>query len=347
MLRFKARRQNPALKPQGELTASERRVIRLMDNAMQALRDDVARMQTRLIDAIAHRSADFVVEMITVNPWFDAQVGLEAEMLGELLDAGSRVKLEPIRKEVLSFSFDRSRPESAAWARNESGALIREIVAGQRTMVRDVIAQGQELGLSPTDTARVIRNGIGLTTSQTGWVTNFYNRAVSDGIASGLTPAQAAAKAQSATDRYQQQVHRYRSMTIARTEIMRANSEGRQQAWGQGLAGGWISPNAKKEWIAEADACEVCQPLNGTRVLIKESFPVGEPPAHPNCRCDVLLVDEIPKDISQMTDAELDAELEQLLTGTNQPVTPMSLDDRTVTKPDQPEVSVSIEQQQP
>jgi hypothetical protein len=30
--------------------------------------------------------------------------------------------------------------------------------------------------------------------------------------------------------------------------------------------------------------------MNGKRVAVKGSFPVGEPPAHPNCRCDVILV---------------------------------------------------------
>jgi hypothetical protein len=125
-------------------------------------------------------------------------------------------------------------------------------------------------------------------------------------------------------------------MTIARTEIMRANSEGRQQAWGQGLAGGWISPNALKEWNAEPDACNICQPLNGMRVPLKGQFPLGDPPAHPNCRCDVLLVDDIPKDIQQMTDAELDAELERLLSPQPAPVTqdpfPQSLRDALGTR---------------
>ncbi len=315
MLRFKARRQNPALKPQGELTASERRVIRVMDGAMQQLRRDVDRMMTRLADAIAHRSVDQVVNMIPLDPWLDTQKQLQDELYGELLDAGSRVTLPPIQKATMRFSFDRSRPEAAAWASGEAGRLVREIADGQRQMIRDLVSGAQATGVAPVDVARQIRGGIGLTTAQAGWVDNFYNRSFSQNINAGMTPAQAAARAQTAADRYQTQVHRYRSMTIARTEIMRANSEGRQQAWGQGLAGGWISPNAKKEWNAESDACDICQPLNGVRVGIKDAFPLGEPPAHPNCRCDVLLVEDIPKDIQQMTDAELDAEIANLLSG--------------------------------
>lgn len=319
MLRFKARRQSPALKPQGELTASERRVIRLLDETMVSLRRQVDRMQTRLVDAIAHRSADQVANMISEDAWYDAQESLQFELLGELLDAGSRVKLDPIRKEVLSYSFDRERPEAAAWAASEAGSLIREIVSGQRDMVRDLVSNSQIAGVAPVDVARQIRNGIGLTSAQAGWVSNRYDREFSRYIADGISPGQAAARAQAAADRYQQQVHRYRSMTIARTEIMRANSEGRQQAWAQGLEGGWIGPTAQKEWIAEPDACDVCLPMSGERVGIAEEFPIGEPPAHPNCRCDVLLVDEVPQDIRDMTDEELDAEIEALLSGEDQP----------------------------
>jgi len=342
MLRFKAaRRQSPALKPQGELTASERRVIRLMDAAMQQLRNDVDRTMMRLADAVAHRSVNHVINMIPVDPWLDAQVGLQQELYGELLDAGSRVKLPAIQKATLAFSFDRSRPESAAWAQSQAGSLIVEVMDGQRTMVRDIVSQAQASGLSPTEVARQIRNGIGLTTTQAGWVDNFYNRTLAANISGGMSMTDATRRAQSATDRYQKQIHRYRATTIARTEIMRANSEGRQQAWNQGLAGGWISPTAKKEWIAEADACEICAPFNGTRIGIKEQFAIGEPPAHPNCRCDVLLVDEIPKDIQQMTDAELDAELERLLSPQPAPVTqdpfPQSLRDSLGTRNFTPE----------
>lgn len=315
MLRFKARRKSPALKPLGELTPSEKRIVRIISDAMEQLRREVTRMETRLIDAVAHRSANQIVNMIGTEAWLNIQESLQEELLGELLDAGSRVQLPAIRKEVLSYSFDRSREESARWAANEAGQLIREISDGQRDMVKDLISRAQLSGISPSDVAREIRNGIGLTSTQAQWVSNFYERNLTDNIANGLSMSAAVARAQSATDRYQTQVHRYRASTIARTEIMRANSEGRQEAWRQGAEGGWISPNAEKEWIAEPDACEICEALNGTRVALTDEFSEGEPPAHPNCRCDVLLVDEVPQDIQDMTDEELDAEIARLVSG--------------------------------
>ncbi len=308
MLRFKARRrQSPALKPQGELTASERRVIRLLDEAMQAVARQAQSQLTRIADAVAHKPESAVADLVTVDPWYDLQAKLEAELLAEFLDAGSRVQLPAVQKATLNFAFDRDRPESAAWARTESANLVREITDGQRQTIRDVIVFGQEQGLSPQDTARRIQQSVGLTSQQAGWVSNFHSRQVSQGLAAGMTLEQAMAAANGPTGKYQQQIHRYRSMTIARTEIMRANSQGRQAAWSQGLDGGWISPASQKEWIAEADACDICSPINGTRVEIKGQFPNGEPPAHPNCRCDVLLIPvAAPTEFTDLTDAQLD-----------------------------------------
>ena len=162
MLRFKARRrQSPALKPQGELTASERRVIAMMGEAMEAVRRQVTRDLTRVADAVAHQSEGRVADLVTDEPWYEMQAALEAELLGELLDAGSRVELPAIQKATLKFAFDRDRPESAAWARQESASLVREITEGQRTAIRDVIVYGQERGLSPQDTARQIQQTVG------------------------------------------------------------------------------------------------------------------------------------------------------------------------------------------
>lgn len=291
MLRFKSRRRaSPALKPQGELTASERRVVRLMVDAMDDVVSQVERDLTRIADAVAHSPADKVVDLVSVDPWYDVQEKLEGEFLSELLDAGSRVELPTMEKATLRYSFDRARPESAAWARLRAANLVREISEGQRQTIRDVVVFGQESGLSPDDTARQVRQTVGLTQAQGGWVNNFRDRQVAANMSAGMGLSDAVRAAEGPTARYQSQIHRYRSMTIARTEIMSANSQGRQQAWSQGIQSGFIGTNALKEWIAEADACDICAPRNGTRQPVNKPWPGGEPPAHPNCRCDLLLI---------------------------------------------------------
>jgi SPP1 gp7 family putative phage head morphogenesis protein len=95
-----------------------------------------------------------------------------------------------------------------------------------------------------------------------------------------------------------------RAERIARTETLSASNAGANEAYKQ-------SPMVDaKEFSAEADACEICQSLNGKIIGLDDSFAkngetlTGEagdelkvsygdidyPPVHPNCRCAILPV---------------------------------------------------------
>jgi hypothetical protein len=288
MLVFKAWRKSPALTQ--ETTPSQRRITRILSEAQQAAAREFGGQRTQVAEFLSRGQVDRVVAMLPTEPWLLAQESLAAELLGELLDAGSRVTLPTIEKATVSFSFDRERPESVSWARQTAGNLITEITSGQRNVVRDVVATAAMGEADWGDVARAVQGSIGLTTQQAGWVSNYYERAFSNAIRGGASSSRARDLASASAARYQTSIHRYRANTIARTETMRAASEGRMQAWGQGLTDGFISPLWDKEWIAEADACDICLGMDRKRVKVKESFSFGEPPAHPNCRCDVILV---------------------------------------------------------
>jgi hypothetical protein len=45
-----------------------------------------------------------------------------------------------------------------------------------------------------------------------------------------------------------------------------------------------------KQWLLSADACEDCAAYDGVVVDLDDDFGEGDPPLHPNCRCDVLPV---------------------------------------------------------
>lgn len=79
-----------------------------------------------------------------------------------------------------------------------------------------------------------------------------------------------------------------RARTIARTEIMIATNTGIKDRYKQAGV-------EKGEWLAAADdiVCEECESLD-TQQFPLDSFPPC--PAHPNCRCSITPVVEIPED---------------------------------------------------
>ena len=314
MLTFKARpRKSPNLSD--TITPSQQRIMNLFGQAFDKIRSDVVRNENNLVNALMHEPLDRVVNMIPTEPWLEIQPALEEELLGELLDAGRRVKLPSIQKATLTYRFDADRPEARSWAAKEAGSLIREVSTEQRDMVREYITRSTEGDFTVQQVARGTRDIVGLTSQQAGWVENFRNREILSQMNAGKSFDEAYDASEKSTARYQKRIHKYRSETIARTETLRAASEGRQQAWDQGIEAGFISVYAKKKWLAEFDACDICTPMGGLDPIpIKSSFPVGEPPAHPNCRCDVLLIDD-PTDYEAMTDEELDQIVDEVLDG--------------------------------
>jgi hypothetical protein len=285
-------------------------MMRYFVDAALATRRKIAGDLDRLADRIAHDPAQTVANSVPMDPWFDAQELMQGELLNELLDAGSRVSI-PVRK--ARFSFDRDRPEAALWAAREAGALITEVTNGQVSLVRDLVSSAQMGERTTLQVARQVRDSIGLTSEQAGWVSNRWGREYASRISQGISLSAAEAGADKAAGLYYERVLRYRSETIARTEILRAAHEGRREAWSQGVQEGWINPAAEKRWMTVDDPCDECAAMDGETVPIFGEFSVGEPPLHPNCRCDVLLVDEIPQDIQALTDEELDAQIEALL----------------------------------
>lgn len=80
-----------------------------------------------------------------------------------------------------------------------------------------------------------------------------------------------------------------RAMMIARTELATAHVQGNLEGWRES---GVVS---MKQWIvADADVCDICDPMDEEEVPLDEAFSSGDdgPPLHPNCRCDVVGVVE-------------------------------------------------------
>lgn len=79
------------------------------------------------------------------------------------------------------------------------------------------------------------------------------------------------------------------------TETMSAFNMGRVFVIDEAIRDGLVPPSVKKVWVTAEDerTCQICRPMDGVKVGMREYFPVGEgslmfPPAHPRCRCIIV-----------------------------------------------------------
>lgn len=188
-------------------------------------------------------------------------------------------------------AFNVANPRAATWAATQAGKLITEVSQTTRQGVREVIARAFSDGLPPRESAKLIRNLVGLTEQQGQAVVNYRFTL----LEAGRTADDVARLA----ERYAAKLHRQRALTIARTETITASGAGQQEAWNQAVADGYLDEDATvREWIAAEDerTCPVCgQELDGKTAGLNEPFecslgPILHQPAHPACRCSVGII---------------------------------------------------------
>lgn len=136
---------------------------------------------------------------------------------------------------------------------------------------------------------RMRESGLGLTPK---WATAVENRRARL-EALGKTPRQIDRQVES----YRKRLLRARAQTIARTETIDARNAGIQSAWEVAVSEGELDPLMAKIWLAKVP-CPICIELaNHPPVPMKKPFvsptigPIMRPPAHPNCKCGIGLVD--------------------------------------------------------
>ena len=204
----------------------------------------------------------------------------------ESKERADRQMRRALRKQ-LGYEFGREDPNSVRWAQTRSGDLIREWGSTSQAALRTMINRAFEDGLPPRQIARLIRDsGIGLTERQALAVVRRREQLIKDGIQ--------ASRVDGLTERYSAQLLRQRAATIARTEIIAAQTAGTQATWQQAVEQGFLNlETARQVWAADPDerTCPICESLDGEEARLGEPFPGGYygPPAHPACRCGVNL----------------------------------------------------------
>jgi SPP1 gp7 family putative phage head morphogenesis protein len=198
-------------------------------------------------------------------------------------------------KVEFNMSFNKTNPNSLAFAQRRAGELVTSIDALTRNSVRQAIIDAFNEGLDYRATARRIKSVVGLHPQWAKAVTNYEKREYARLVKGGMKEATARARAIELSTRYSDSLKSKRATMIARTEIQIAQNEGRYEGWKQASEQGYVDVESQKMWIIAQDerTCDICSDLDGEIVGWNEPFSNGdETPgrAHPNCRCAMVII---------------------------------------------------------
>lgn len=198
-------------------------------------------------------------------------------------------------KVEFNMSFNKTNPNSLAFAQRRAGELIISIDTLTRNSIRQAIIDAFNEQLDYRATARRIKNVVGLHPQWAKAVTNFEKKEYARLVKSGIKEEVARARAMERASRYSDSLKSKRATMIARTEIQIAQNEGRQEGWNQAAEQGYVDAESQKMWIIAQDerTCDICTELDGEIVGWNETFSSGhETPGrvHPNCRCTMVII---------------------------------------------------------
>lgn len=262
--------------------------------ALDTLEDSATRgeISQELADAI-----DGLVVAKAADPQQSAQ-----PVYAELLHAGAEVAG---RQLGVTLRFDVTSPQVLRAAQTMTADLIRGVSQETKEAVRRIIFEGIRDGIPPRETAKLLRQTLGLTTRQSLAVLNLRKGLLSGGSDLVFADRQAA--------RYSARLLKDRAENVSRTETMRAANAGQDLLWSDLRDQGLIPMDAKRRWMTTPDdrLCPRCAPLNGREVELGNLFRETErgvlpskrvpaagsnvlyPPLHPRCRCTTTLVDDL------------------------------------------------------
>lgn len=194
----------------------------------------------------------------------------------------------------LSFSFNKTNPNSLAFAARRAGELVTNIDDLTRVAIRKIIIDAFNDQIDYRATAKRIKNIVGLHPKWADAVIKFEKREFERLTKLGIKEQTARRTAQSRATAYSDKLKSARATMIARTEIQIAQNEGRYEGWKQAAQEGLVDPQSGKMWITAEDerTCDICAPLNGEVVPWNGLFSIGleKPIVHPHCRCTMVIV---------------------------------------------------------
>jgi len=182
-----------------------------------------------------------------------------------------------------SIPFNIMNPRSLRFLEVSQYKLIKNIVAEQKSLIRQTMVDAYKRGLNGYKAARSMRGQLGLTHRQARAITNFEARLWDKGVHPNIIAKRVA--------KYTAWNHKYRADRIARTELNRAANAGELEGWRQAADNSVIDrKKTMKHWLSYIDqrTSEYCNTHDGVSVPLDEPFDEGfdHPPAHPHCYDD-------------------------------------------------------------
>lgn len=289
-----------------------------LDGLAEALESGRIEPALRIADPLGMQAA--LLPLIAIlNECFLQGSAAAGSQLVDLLQIGHRTKrAEPA--DILkagqaryALRFDLVNPDAVKWANQNAGRLITQIGDQTREGIQAIIVRGQKDGIAPRELAKLIRDqGIGLNRPQALALMNYR-----DGLkAAGLSPA----KQQQLIERKVERDIKYRSLMIARHELLQAANEGQRRIWAASADAGLIPETTKRKWIITPDdrLCPLCSQMTGERAItgLKQPWqtprgPVSNPQQiHVMCRCAQGLVIDLDAARAQAEEAIAEPSIE-------------------------------------
>lgn len=241
------------------------------------------------------------------------EVAPSAALTEAMRDAllGAAQSVAQVESAQIGISFNNVNARAVRWAEREAAKQITGLSAQLHRTLNSIITDAMEAGASPRAVAQEVRSLIGLTTNQARQVESLFLQSIRDGVTES--------HALRIAERNSNRLIRFRAETIARTETIRAANMGQQLVWDEAVDSNLLPETAKKVWMATGDdrTCPICAVLDGKTIGIRDDFAVttratsftrqgdtfrvGDtaalkrpsttrtPPAHPRCRCTIII----------------------------------------------------------
>ena len=216
---------------------------------------------------------------------------VEAFRAGALISAESFVTKAEQKSSPFSHALNVTNAKALEAAEEQAADLLTSVNVETKATVRNLIARAYREQITSKDTARLIRDVVGLNDRQATALFNYRVGLVEDG--------RAADQVERMTARYGDRLLRQRADTIAQTEIHRASAEGQHELWREGVREGRIGANVRRVWISNVGACSWCEAIeliNADGVPIDGQFETpdgdmidGPEESHVGCRCSTGL----------------------------------------------------------